>query len=77
MARSIAQTSEYKQSLRDRKKLQILFAHLKHIMKLASLRLRALSGARDEFLMAATAQNLRLIATWLMPAGAGEVMNSA
>ena len=37
----------------------MLFAHLKRILKLDRLRLRGLSGARDEFLLAATAQNLR------------------
>ena len=30
-------------------------------------RLRGLSGAQDEFLLAATAQNLRRMAKWLMP----------
>lgn len=77
VARSIAQTSEYRQSLRDRKKVEMLFAHLNRIMKLDRLRLRGLSGARDEFLMAATAQNLRRMAKWLMPTGAVEVMKSA
>jgi hypothetical protein len=37
----------------------MLFAHLKRILKLDRLRLRGLSGAHDEFLVAATAQNLR------------------
>jgi hypothetical protein len=36
----------------------MLFAHLKRILKLDRLRLRGISGARDEFLMAAAAQNL-------------------
>jgi hypothetical protein len=39
-----------------------LFAHLKRIMKLDRLRLRGLTGACDEFLMAATVQNLRRLA---------------
>lgn len=77
VARSIAQTSEYRQSLRDRKKVEMLFAHLKRILKLDRLRLRGLSGARDEFLMAATAQNLRRMAKRLMPTGAVEVVKSA
>lgn len=46
----------------------MLFAHLKRILKLDRLRLRGISGARDEFLMAAAAQNLRRTARWLMPA---------
>jgi hypothetical protein len=40
----------------------MLFAHLKRIMKLDRLRLRGPSGARDEFLLAAIAQNLRRMA---------------
>ena len=40
---------------------------VKRIMKLDRLRLRGLSGAKDEFLMAATAQNLRRMAKWLAP----------
>jgi len=39
-----------------------LFAHLKHILKLDRLRLRGPNGARDEFHLAATAQNLRKLA---------------
>lgn len=74
MARSIAQTPQYQQSRRDRKKVEMLFAHLKRILKLDRLRLRGLSGASDEFLMAATAQNLRRMAKWLMPVGEGMAM---
>jgi hypothetical protein len=40
----------------------MLFAHLKRILKLDRLRLRGPLGARDEFLLAATAQNLRKLA---------------
>jgi hypothetical protein len=40
----------------------MLFAHLKRILRLGRLRLRGPSGARDEFLLAATAQNLRKLA---------------
>ena len=65
MARRIAKTPEYKRSRRQRKKVEILFAHLKRILKLDRLRLRGLSGANDEFLLAATAQNLRRMANWL------------
>jgi len=62
VAREIANTPQYKQSRRDRKKVEILFAHLKRILKLDRLRLRGLTGAHDEFLLAATAQNLRRMA---------------
>ena len=49
----------------------MLFAHLKRILKLDRLRLRGLSGARDEFTLAAVAQNLRRLAT-LMSQGPPE-----
>ena len=62
VARAIGKTSEYLQSRKDRKKVEVLFAHLKRILKLDRLRLRGLTGARDEFLMAATVQNLRKLA---------------
>ena len=41
---------------------EMLFAHLKRILRLGRLRLRGPSGAKDEFLLAATAQNLRKLA---------------
>jgi Transposase DDE domain len=47
------------------KKVEMLFAHLKRILKLDRLQLRGLLGAQDEFLLAATAQNLRRMAKWL------------
>ena len=49
-------------SMRQRKKIEMLFAHLKRILKLGRLRLRGPTGASDEFLLAATAQNLRKLA---------------
>jgi hypothetical protein len=45
-----------------RKKIEMLFAHLKRILKLDRLRLRGPNGAWDEFILAATAQNLRKMA---------------
>jgi IS5 family transposase len=73
VAREVAKTSAYTQSRKDRKKVEMLFAHLKRILKLGRLRLRGLSGARDEFLLAAAAQNLRRMAKWLVPiAGKGD-----
>src|SRR5438270_1922740 len=62
LAREIAKTDEYQTSRRQRKKVEMLFAHLKRILKLDRLRLRGPSGARDEFHLAATAQNLRKLA---------------
>ena len=65
MARDIAKTDTYQQTQNERKKVEMLFAHLKRILKLDRLRLRGMSGARDEFLLAATAQNLRRMARLL------------
>jgi transposase len=62
VARAIAKTEAYIVSRRERKKVEMLFAHLKRILKLDRLRLRGPNGARDEFLLAATAQNLRKMA---------------
>ena len=45
-----------------RKKVEMLFAHLKRILGLGRLRLRGPRGAKDEFTLAATAQNLRKLA---------------
>ena len=68
VARNIAKTDAYKQSRKDRKKVEVLFAHLKRILRLDRLRLRGPNGAHDEFLLAATAQNLRRMAKWLFSA---------
>src|ERR1022692_4771106 len=67
VAREIAKSSAYRQSRKDRKKVEMLFAHLKRILKLDRLRLRGPSGAHDEFLLAAPAQTLRRMAKWLSP----------
>jgi transposase len=62
MARDNAKTEEYAVSRRQRKKVEMLFAHLKRILRLDRLRLRGPNGARDEFHLAAAAQNLRKLA---------------
>jgi Transposase DDE domain len=49
-------------SCRERKKVEMLFAHLKRILRFGRLRLRGPNGAKDEFLLAATAENLRKLA---------------
>jgi hypothetical protein len=74
MARDIAKTDAYRTSRRQRKKVEMLFAHLKPILRLDRLRLRGPCGAQDEFLLAATAQNLRKLAKLIpmpQPAMAG------
>jgi Transposase DDE domain len=61
-ARAIAKTEAYAVTRRQRQKVEMHFTHLKRILRLDRLRLRGLSGAKDEFLLAATAQNLRELA---------------
>lgn len=62
VARALARTEAFDQSRRDRKRVEMLFAHLKRILKLGRLRLRGPRGAQDEFTLAAIAQNLRRLA---------------
>jgi transposase len=62
IARRIATSWQGRVSRRLRKKVEMLFAHLKRILRLDRLRLRGPNGARDEFILAATAQNLRKLA---------------
>ena len=57
--RTLANTQAFEQSRRERKKVEMRFAHMKRILKLDRFRLRGLSGVRDEVLLTATAQNLR------------------
>jgi transposase len=59
VARAIARTQQFAQTRRDRKKVEMLFAHLKRILRLGRLRLRGPRGAQFEFTLAAIDQNLR------------------
>jgi transposase len=63
--RALANTNAFEQSRRERKKIEMRFAHMKRIFKLDRLRLRGLSGARDEVLLTAIAQNLRRLVRFL------------
>lgn len=56
---ALATTDAFKQSARLRRKVEMLFAHLKRNLNFRRLRLRGMTGARDECVLAATAQNLR------------------
>jgi len=62
VARALAKTAAFAKSCCDRKRVEMLFAHLKRILKLGRLRLRGPRGAQDEFTLAAIAQNLRRLA---------------
>ena len=58
----MAGTPAFEQSRQGRKRIEMLFAHLKRILRMERLRLRGPCGAQDEFLLAATAQNLTKLA---------------
>jgi hypothetical protein len=62
IARALAKTEAFERSRRYRKCVEMLFAHLKRILRLGRLRLRGPCGAQDEFTLAAIAQNLRRLA---------------
>lgn len=62
VARVLSQTRQYAISCKLRKKVEMSFAHLKRIHGLGRLRLRGPCGAHDEFILAATAQNLKKLA---------------
>jgi hypothetical protein len=61
-ARALQETEAYARSRSRRKKIETLFGDVKHNLGLTRLRLRGLSGARDEFLLTATVQNLKRLA---------------
>ena len=61
-ARELAVTEAFEQCRRDRKKVEMRFAHLKRHLGLRRLKLRGLSGAQEEFTLAAAAQNLKMLA---------------
>src|SRR5215470_6919955 len=65
VARALAKTEAFERSRRERKKVEMRFAHMKRIFRLARLRLRALSGPKDEVLRTAPAQNLRRLVKFL------------
>jgi transposase len=62
VARALAKTEAFEQSRRSRKRVEMLFAHLKRILRLGRLRLRGPCGAQFEFTLGAIAQNLRRFA---------------
>ena len=69
VARDIRKTDAYMTSFIERRKVEMLFAHLKRYIGLRMMRLRGPKGATEQFQLAATAQNLRKLAK-LVPATA-------
>jgi hypothetical protein len=70
--RALMQTPEFAKSRDERKKVEMRFAHLKTHLRFERMRLRGLSGARDEFHLAAIVQNLKTLANhiWRPPPAA-------
>ena len=67
VARAQMQTDAYRVSVRQRKMIETGFGDMKRNLGLTRLRLRGLNGANDEFLLAATVQNLRRLAKAIWP----------
>src|SRR6202790_171642 len=65
LSRSFVGTPEFDRSRDERKKVEMRFAHLKTHHRFERMRLRGLSGARDEFHLAAIVQNLKTLASQL------------
>jgi transposase len=56
---ALQNTQPYLHSRRLRRKVEMLFAHMKQHFRFTRLKLRGLAGAAEEFLLVATVQNLR------------------
>ena len=67
-ARELAQTPEFAQAQRQRKKVEALFAELKNQIGLRRLRLRRLKFVREQFFLAAAAQNIKRLVRFLSQA---------
>jgi transposase len=67
--RALEGTPAFEKSRNNRKKVEMRFAHLKTHHRFERMRLRGLSGARDEFHLAAIVQNLKTLASafWRPP----------
>ena len=64
-ARELANTPEFEQAQRQRKKVEALFAQLKNQIGLRRLRLRRLKFVREQFFLAAVAQNIKRLVRFL------------
>jgi hypothetical protein len=64
-ARKLANTPEFAKAQRQRKKVEALFAELKNQIGLRRVRLRRLKFVREQFFLAATAQNLKRLVRFL------------
>jgi hypothetical protein len=64
-ARDLATTPEFANAQRQRKKVEALFAELKNQIGLRRLRLRRLKFVREQFFLAAAAQNIKRLVRFL------------
>jgi hypothetical protein len=64
-ARELANTPEFAQAQRQRKKVEALFAELKNQIGLRRLRLRRMKFVREQFFLAAVAQNIKRLVRFL------------
>jgi hypothetical protein len=64
-ARELANTPEFSTAQRQRKKVEALFAELKHQIGLPRLRLRRMKFVREQFFLAAAAQNIKRLVRFL------------
>ena len=64
-ARELANTAEFAQAQRQRKKVEALFAELKNQIGLRRLRLRRMKFVREQFFLAAVAQNIKRLVRFL------------
>jgi len=66
-ARELANTPEFSKAQRQRKKVEALFAELKNQIGLRRLRLRRMKFVREQFFLAAAAQNIKRLVRFLSP----------
>jgi len=66
--RALQGTEDFQNSRRLRKKVEMLFAHMKQQFRFTRLKLRGLAEAAEEFLLVATVQNLRRLVRLRPPA---------
>jgi transposase len=64
-ARELANTPEFSRAQRQRKKVEALFAELKNQIGLRRLRLRRMKFVREQFFLAAAAQNIKRLVRFL------------
>src|SRR2546425_9904038 len=64
-ARELAQTPAFASAQRQRKKVEALFAELKNQIGLRRLRLRRMKFVREQFFLAAAAQNIKRLVRFL------------